>query len=216
MSDFDAILNVVNGDLRNDNISPSAAIAASKLAGIPGSQIIFSRGTTPPASPQDGDLWQYAADATNGVYWMFRYNAGSASAYKWEYLGGSPLRIEQTADMVLNNAAWIDATGIGTLALPRAGDWRLSHFGRVYFSGSVAWGGGQTLRLGAAAAAAAEQYNVNGPNPASAGTGGYGRRDLVRTGLASGLVLTMAHTTGGGQGVGFTERAIEVIPIRIS
>jgi hypothetical protein len=35
LADFDAVLAVLNGDIRNDNISPSAALSASKLAGYP-------------------------------------------------------------------------------------------------------------------------------------------------------------------------------------
>ena len=54
----------------------------------------------PPASPADGDLWvalgagttrtREARTSSGGVAWQFRYNAGSASAYKWEFIGGAP------------------------------------------------------------------------------------------------------------------------------
>jgi hypothetical protein len=35
LADFDAVLAVLNGDIRNDNIAAAAAIAASKLSGYP-------------------------------------------------------------------------------------------------------------------------------------------------------------------------------------
>src|SRR5262252_1084047 len=42
-----------------------------------------------PAFPNDGDIW-YATGLGGGLMWTFRYNAGSASAYKWECIGGAP------------------------------------------------------------------------------------------------------------------------------
>src|SRR4051812_22380129 len=50
-----------------------------------------ARVTSLPVSPVDGQEVYYVADATNGVLWHLRYNAASASAYKWEFVGGSPL-----------------------------------------------------------------------------------------------------------------------------
>jgi hypothetical protein len=47
--------------------------------------------TSLPASPSDGQEVFYAADATNNVIWNLRYRSGSASTYKWEFVGGDPL-----------------------------------------------------------------------------------------------------------------------------
>jgi hypothetical protein len=215
LADFDSILNVVNGDIRNDNISPSAAIAASKLAGIPGSQIIFSRGVTPPASPQDGDLWQFAADAPNGVYWMLRYNAGSGSAFKWEYLGGAPLGGDQVgADSVVNSASYLNAEP--SLTLPRAGDYDVLFGVNSYASGTVNWQGFTTVKIGAAAASDAQAIITGFTNPAGWGTQAYGSRSLRLLGRAANDVLVLAHKSAGGQGVGFTARYMRITPIRIS
>lgn len=46
--------------------------------------------TALPGSPRDGQVIDYVADATAGVVWRLRYRAASASAYKWEFVGGSP------------------------------------------------------------------------------------------------------------------------------
>src|SRR4029450_8789457 len=47
-------------------------------------------GTTLPASPSDGQQAVLVDSTTNPTYiWQFRYNAGSSSAYKWEYVGGT-------------------------------------------------------------------------------------------------------------------------------
>jgi hypothetical protein len=47
--------------------------------------------TSLPSSPVDGQVIDYVADATNGVVWRFRYRSASASAYKWEFIGGGNL-----------------------------------------------------------------------------------------------------------------------------
>jgi len=49
-------------------------------------------GTTLPASPADGDEYVLVDSTSNPTYqWRFRYNAGSTSSYKWEFIGGSSL-----------------------------------------------------------------------------------------------------------------------------
>ena len=48
----------------------------------------FSSG--PPSSPSTGDIWVGTGVDTLGTRWQFQYNAGSASTYKWEFIGGLP------------------------------------------------------------------------------------------------------------------------------
>jgi len=47
MADFDAILTVLNGDVRNDNISALAAIAITKLAGGNAGDVLEMAGSVP-------------------------------------------------------------------------------------------------------------------------------------------------------------------------
>lgn len=51
----------------------------------------FSSG--PPSNPSTGDIWIASNVDANGTRWQFQYNAGSASAYKWEFIGGPPAYI---------------------------------------------------------------------------------------------------------------------------
>jgi hypothetical protein len=76
---------------------------------------------TPPASPVDGQLWSMAADAPNGIVWTFRYNAGSPSAYKWEFVGGAPLVLAAAGIFTHTVASW-QATGV-LFTVVRAGDY---------------------------------------------------------------------------------------------
>lgn len=84
-----------------------------------------------PASPIDGQEVYYLADATNGVVWHLRYRAASASAYKWEFVGGAPMQTIVSAGegngATLNT--WMDLATVGPIVtVPRAGEY-LAQFG---------------------------------------------------------------------------------------
>jgi hypothetical protein len=49
----------------------------------------FSAG--PPSGPANGDIWHATGADGVGSVWTFAYNAGSSSAYKWEFIGGTPI-----------------------------------------------------------------------------------------------------------------------------
>src|SRR4051794_2320253 len=57
--------------------------------------------TTLPPAPVHGQIFDYLADATNGIEWSLRYRAFMAdgvtqnpSAFKWDFIGGGWLRID--------------------------------------------------------------------------------------------------------------------------
>lgn len=83
-------------------------------------------GTTPPASQQNGDLWYFPADVAAGIVWTFRYNAASASAYKWEFVGGPDFSPAILAGSTATStvASWVDGSPVGPrIIVPRAGDY---------------------------------------------------------------------------------------------
>jgi hypothetical protein len=77
----------------------------------------------------DGQVihFQNAAMATDGVIWTLRYRAASASAYKWEFVGGSPLTAFEDV-MVTTTATSPVELGNGPLVtVPLAGDYIVGH-----------------------------------------------------------------------------------------
>jgi hypothetical protein len=89
-------------------------------------QGISAYGTTLPGSPVDGQQAVLVDSTTNPTYiWQFRYNAGSSSAYKWEFVGGVAAFIQVvTGGTTTAVAAWVDLTNIGpSFIVPRAGDY---------------------------------------------------------------------------------------------
>jgi hypothetical protein len=83
-------------------------------------------GTTLPGSPVDGQEYVLVDSTTNPSYqWRFRYNAGSSSAYKWEFVGGTVLLAQSAAFNVIGDSAWHAVTASPTL---RAGEYSATAF----------------------------------------------------------------------------------------
>jgi hypothetical protein len=86
-----------------------------------------------PVSPVDAQEIYYLADSTNGVIWHLRYRAASASAYKWEWVGGGFLRSFQlTAGTTGTGSAYSnqlgDGTGASSIVAPLSGDYWCEHY----------------------------------------------------------------------------------------
>jgi hypothetical protein len=80
--------------------------------------------TSLPASPSDGQEVFYAADATNNVIWNLRYRSGSASTYKWEFIGGDPLESFQSESSTRSSTAYGDFASVGpSITAPLVGEY---------------------------------------------------------------------------------------------
>jgi hypothetical protein len=88
--------------------------------------------TSLPASPVDGQEVYYLADATNGIIWHLRYRAASASAYKWEVLGGPPLRGFYAT---VENFPTVWGSGNPAILVPLAGEYDVEWQGDVNITG---------------------------------------------------------------------------------
>jgi hypothetical protein len=80
----------------------------------------------PPSNPTDGDIWIATAVDSNGTRWMFQYNAGSSSTYKWEFIGGPPAwsHYDYPGPTVLGSSTFVTAPGTA-ITLARGGDYWL-------------------------------------------------------------------------------------------
>lgn len=91
-------------------------------------QAAVAYGTSLPGSPVDGREAVLVDSVTNPSYqWRFRWNAGSSSAYKWEYVGGGSLAVQYLSNQTPSAATW---TGmLPNLTVPRAGEYQYSYSG---------------------------------------------------------------------------------------
>jgi hypothetical protein len=169
-------------------------------------------GTTLPGSPVDGQEAILVDSTTNPSYqWRFRYNAGSSSAYKWEFVGGSAAAAYIATDETLSGTgAWLDPSTVGPLiTTPRAGEYQATA------SVSASPSSAQILQLGIAVGAATplavQQANIQTPNayePIAITQG------VVITGTAGGDIR--CRYTGQTGTFHVTLRALAVWPKRVS
>jgi microcystin-dependent protein len=97
------------------------------------------RVTALPGSPFDGQEIAYVANAVQGIVWHLKYNPGSASPYKWEFLGGGSLYHNVPTDQgrVGGGAAGDLATIGPTLSPPLAGDYEYVASMSTYITSSI-------------------------------------------------------------------------------
>lgn len=202
-------------------VSPEAGgIASAQLQSfaVRGSTVmqILAPANFPPANPQDGDLVALQVDATNGVLWVFRYNAGSSSGFKWEFIGGSPLSHEIPAAESTVSTNYVDLATVGpTVTLPRSGDYDVS-FGAHLLDASNA---GNILlaaiKRGSAATSDSDaiQYD-HGAQGVGVSSGSSVQRDIRVGFLASGDAVKVQYRIITGQ-LTAQFRWIKVTPVRI-
>lgn len=92
----------------------------------------------PPTSPTTGDIWIANSVGVNNERWSFQYNASSSSTYKWEFIGGSPVRANED-NSVNTGATSFSGVGLGSLptfTVPRSGRYEVAYGGSTYNTNS--------------------------------------------------------------------------------
>lgn len=111
-------------------------------------------GTSLPASPVDGQEFVLVDSLTNPTYqWRFRYNAGSSSAYKWEFVGGTPAyKGPPSAGFSTTSTSYVSLTA-NQFTAPRPGEYLVEYvatnisgdtlsanvFVALFVNGAVTW-----------------------------------------------------------------------------
>lgn len=94
--------------------------------------------TTLPASPVNGQEAILVDSLTNPSFqWRFRYNAGSSSAFKWEFVGGSSAESKIDTNENTASTAFVDLATVGpSFVAPRNGEYIISGWSRGSPSGA--------------------------------------------------------------------------------
>lgn len=174
--------------------------------------------TALPASAANGQViyFQSAAMATDGIVWTLRYNSASASAYKWECVGGSIW----SKEVDTNESTTAIANTWGTLATslavtpPLSGDYYVEH-GCMFYNGAAGGVsyhsysvGGSTTNSTADAVLVQESSAVT--------TVTHGSRRRRKNSLAAGSAITEVVQSTGAAGSGvFRNRYLGIVPIRV-
>lgn len=173
---------------------------------------VFPESVTIPTSPENGQLWVYPG--ANGVRWLFQYNAASVSAYKWEFIGGSPLYsiIGTTGTESTASLTYVALTTAGpAIALPFAGDYDIDH---GCHSNNNVTNAGTYMSYDIGGTAATDTDGLESyQNNADAITAGTIRTNR-KTGLSA-VTLTAKYRANVGGTAAFWRRWMRVRPVRV-
>ena len=182
----------------------------ARIGGNVGQAVISTMAAGPPANPADGDIWIATAVDSVGTRWMFQYNAGSASAFKWEFIGGPD---------VYNVVAAFESTASGTptnlttvgpsIVLARSGDY-IARYGTVSNITT-------TSEKALASVFSAAGVRVAGGEADSGVTAFNSVMAEDRcTGLVAGTTYQLKYWASGGATGTWADRWLSFTPVRIS
>ena len=172
--------------------------------------------TSLPGSPIDGQevIFQNAGMAAAGVAWHLRYRAGATGAYKWEFLGGAPLRDQALADRVSGAVAGVTWFGIDADApeatAPLAGDYDVHHGAKIVESAAV------NVHLGVRVGATEPTFNVNSVAGTCAASGNVTLAQWrALTALAAGTVVTQRYLHSAASSPTVGGAWLAMTPVRV-
>jgi hypothetical protein len=183
---------------------------------IPATPGIVPVVTALPTSPVHGQEIEFIADATNGVRWRLRYNAYSASAYKWEMVGGSDLLGEVVADQGFSSTTYVDLGTVGPdITVPLAGDYDLT-VGATFYSGAANVNGLMSF-TGTGLDNNVTPMDVRSTSfcPPGAFVGDSKNNRQRLRGLTAGALLRAKYRLGAATASDFRNRYLNLRPVRV-
>lgn len=170
--------------------------------------------TLPTTGLVEGMVYDYVADATNGIIWRVKYNTAEATN-KWEFVGGSSLFAETQSNLTFEarlNTSYGDLATVGpAIAVPRAGDFDVI-VGCVMGQDGGSSDARMSYAIGGSGATDNDcLYMQDGPNAAGAYIAGSRKRRKALTAVT----VTAKYRSGGAGQAEFTNRWMEILPVRI-
>ena len=163
--------------------------------------------TSLPLVPQFGDQVVYAADSTNGVYWLLQYDA--SGTYPWKFIGGPPLFASGGGYVTITSVAptFVSISGASVTA-PLAGDYSIRVEGQV--QNQAGYATYLSCSYGATVPTTYEGPIAYSP---TALTDAGGSREVRKTLAASDAVVAKGAVNGGTGAIGYTH--VVLTPIRV-
>lgn len=176
----------------------------------------LSYGTSLPGSPSDGDEAILVDSTTAPTYqWRFRYNAGSASSNKWEFIGGVPASDEVTTSQTTTSTTYTNLATTGpSVVLPLAGNYLVS-IGTYALNSNTNNSSRMSYAIGATAASDNDCIIMDYTNNAvAANEAGNLFRVRLKAGLTA-VTLTAKYRVTAGTGT-FSNRFMSVTPVAVA
>lgn len=171
--------------------------------------------TALPAGPFHGQriTYQTAGMAADGVRWELEYNANSGSAYKWEFIGGTPLFSEVVTAESRNVASYGALTTAGpSITVPLAGDYLVEVRAGVNTGNATPVGAAMSYDIGGTGASDADAVWAR---PVAPGFNTSVARVRRKTGLAASTALVAKYKSPNAVSVVWGDRVMLVTPVRV-
>jgi microcystin-dependent protein len=163
--------------------------------------------TSLPLVPQFGDQVVYAADTTNGVYWLLQYDA--SGTYPWKFLGGPPLAASGGGYVAVTSVAPTFASISGaSVTAALAGDYSVRVEGQVQNQAGYA-----TFLSCSYGATVPTTYEGPIAYSPTAVVDAGGSREARKTLAASDAVVAKGAVNAGTGYIGYTR--VLLTPIRV-
>lgn len=163
-------------------------------------------GTSLPTSPYDGQEAVLVDSISNPTYqWHFRYNGNSTSAYKWEFVGGSPWT-GSAADSIAIAAGW-NTVAVPAFTAPRAGDYMVQAHAGIN-NAAASWGAVAPYTTGPVGTSC--YFSV-----VAGMWGGASCVPLPVNAVAAGAQIKVGIYSGSA-GATVSPRALGITPVRVS
>lgn len=174
--------------------------------------------TSLPVSPIDGQIIYYRASASDGVIWQLRYNASSASAYKWEFIGGGSLFASVGSDTygtweTYSSLTYGDLATVGpSIVAPLAGEY-ICRFAVTSQNGSTSsnvkvWVTGDTLPSWTSS----DSQSFGNITQVNANHSAIRKRTVPAAGNTVKLIYAVSNA---GVACNFWHRRLDIQPIRV-
>lgn len=168
----------------------------------------------PPSAPDDGDIWIATAVDASDTRWQFQYNAGSASAYKWDFIGGPPIHTGPSGNVTTASTSMVDLTGAPTLVIPRTGLYIVDYGMYAVNGGTYAGAASISSQVLGSVAGAGNVYQV--AQMTGVFGGGRGKFTESRVLTAGETIKIQVKTSTASDNLQAVEATLALTPIRIA
>jgi hypothetical protein len=162
----------------------------------------------------DGDEVVIEVDPATGIRWHMRYNGGSPSSYKWEYIGGAEIYGKDDTTFTVQSGSY--QTGNPAVSVPRAGEYD------VIFTASAGGFDNQPLVYNhgimsfSGPGISASDSNAAVSTFISGGKLTWGITNLARVTFTGAGTVSAAYRGFNSDRVDFIRRSLRIKPVRIT
>lgn len=203
---------ILEGDARlSDARIPLAHATSHRFGGTDSSAPAFV--TSVPGAPFDGQVIHFLANDAAGIVWTLRYRAGSASAYKWEFVGGPQLFAKVDTDESTSSTTYAFLATIGpAITPPLVGEYDVE-WGALFIRSTAGNVGYMSYALGASDGS--DNYSARASLGSASAPADQVSPSITRRAIFTSTdALVSTHRVDTGT-VSFAQRWLSMRPIRV-